>query len=167
MKITVYLEKLLKYLSIALFTALVSVVSGQILSRFFTGRSFAVVEELSMFLLAWCTFVSTAYTARKKAHVRVEYFVNRFLSEKQRDILSLILNSAMVVMLIICIKAAFGFVKRQMKIKMVVLPVSKGMMYLSFPVGMVFLTIFLIDDCVELIQKLRGGRTAAGEEMSK
>lgn len=149
-----YIENLLKYICIVLFTALVVIVSFQVLSRMFTGKSYTFVEELSMFLLAWCTFMCAAYAARKNAHVRVEYFVNRYLSARGRDILSLLLNICVIAMMCVMIYASFGFTKRQMKISMVVLPFSKGWMYLSFPVGMLFLTLFLLGDCFTIIKRL-------------
>lgn len=74
-----YVEKVLKYICILLFAALVSIVSFQVLSRLLTQKSFTVIEELSTFLLAWSTFMCAGYAARRHAHVRVEYFVNRFL----------------------------------------------------------------------------------------
>lgn len=150
-----YLEKALKYLCIALFSSLVIIVSFQVLSRALTGKSFAVVEELSMFLLAWCTFMCAAYAARKKAHVRVEYFVNRFLPPRGRDFLAFALTLAFLVMMGIMVWASFGFVSRQMKVSMVVLPFSKGWMYLSFPVGMLFFLLFLLDDLRQLLLRIR------------
>lgn len=79
-----YVERALRWICIILFTVLVTIVSLQVISRLLTGKSFTVVEELSMFLLAWSTFMCAAYAARKKAHVRVEYFTNKYLSEKRK-----------------------------------------------------------------------------------
>lgn len=155
MKIVSYIEKILKIISFILFASLVSVVSFQIISRISTGTSFVMIEELSMFLLAWCTFLCTAYTARKKAHVKVEYFVNKFLSTKQSQWLDIVLHGSLIIILCIVTVHAFSFVQRQMKIKMVILPISKGLMYLSFPVGMIFLIIFLLDDLCNLIRLIR------------
>ena len=59
-----YVEKVLKYICILLFAALVSIVSFQVLSRLLTQKSFTVIEELSTFLLAWSTFMCAGYAAR-------------------------------------------------------------------------------------------------------
>lgn len=61
-----YVEQALRWICIILFTVLVTIVSLQVISRLLTGKSFTVVEELSMFLLAWSTFMCAAYAARKK-----------------------------------------------------------------------------------------------------
>lgn len=158
-----YVERALRWICIILFTVLVTIVSLQVISRLLTGKSFTVVEELSMFLLAWSTFMCAAYAARKKAHVRVEYFTNKYLSEKGRNILAIVLSIVVLLMMAVTVWASFGFVARQMKVSMVVLPFSKGLMYLSFPVGMLFLILFLIDDTVRTFKQLREGTTKTEE----
>ncbi len=150
-----YVEKVLKYICILLFAALVSIVSFQVLSRLLTQKSFTVIEELSTFLLAWSTFMCAGYAARRHAHVRVEYFVNRFLPPRGRDVLNLILNILFFLLIAYTIYASFGFVSRQMKVSMVVLPFSKGFMYLSFPVGMLFLILFILDDIILSIKRIK------------
>lgn len=104
-----------------------------------------------------------AYAARKKAHVRVEYFINKYLSERGRNILAIVLNILVLLMMAVTVWASFGFVARQIKVSMVVLPFSKGLMYLSFPVGMLFLILFLIDDTVQAFKRLREGTTKTEE----
>lgn len=146
MKFFLFTENLLKYICIFLFVFLVGAVSFQIISRVFTGRSFVIIEELSIFLLAWCTFLSAAYAAKKKAHIKIDFFVEKIFTENGRKILNLILNIVLLLVISYLIIISFSFVGRQMKVSMAVLPIKKGLMYLSFPVGMLFLVIFLLED---------------------
>lgn len=162
-----YVEKILKYICILLFSMLVLIVSFQVISRALTGKSFTVVEELSMFLLAWCTFMCASYAVRKKAHVRVEYFVNRFLPPRGRDILDFLLTLGFLAAVCTMVWFSLGFVRRQMKVSMVVLPFSKGMMYLSFPVGMLFFILFLIDDLRQIVLRLRAHTEGQNGEVLK
>ena len=78
-----------------------------------------------------------------------------FCPPRGRDVLNLILNILFFLLIAYTIYASFGFVSRQMKVSMVVLPFSKGFMYLSFPVGMLFLILFILDDIILSIKRIK------------
>ena len=97
-------------------------------------------EELSKYLLIWCTFLGSAMCIRKGSLVGLEFLKNA-LPQKQQKILQTVLNIIVCLLLVFLIVIGFWSVKRVYFQITPVLKQSMGLMYAAIPVGSVFMLI--------------------------
>lgn len=57
---------------------------GNVLTRYFSDRSFAWTEEISVFLIVVLTLAGAASIARRDGHVRIEFFYERGSAPRRR-----------------------------------------------------------------------------------
>lgn len=97
-------------------------------------------EELSKYLLIWCTFLGSAMCIRKGSLVGLEFLKNA-LPQKYQKILQTALNIIVCLLLVFLIVIGFWSVKRVYFQITPVLKQSMGLMYAAIPVGSVFMLI--------------------------
>lgn len=97
-------------------------------------------EELSKYLLIWCTFLGSAMCIWKGSLVGLEFLKNS-LPQKQQKLLQTFLNLIVCLLLIFLIVVGFWAVKRVCFQITPVLKQSMGLMYAAIPVGSVFMLI--------------------------
>ena len=97
-------------------------------------------EELSKYLLIWCTFLGSAMCIRKGSLVGLEFLKNS-LPQKQQKLLQTFLNLIVCLLLIFLIVVGFWAVKRVCFQITPVLKQSMGLLYAAIPVGSVFMLI--------------------------
>ena len=97
-------------------------------------------EELSKYLLIWCTFLGSAMCIRKGSLVGLEFLKNS-LPQKQQKLLQTFLNLIVCLLLIFLIVVGFWAVKRVCFQITPVLKQSMSLMYAAIPVGSVFMLI--------------------------
>jgi TRAP-type C4-dicarboxylate transport system permease small subunit len=56
--------------------ALVVLTFANVLTRYFTDQSFAITEEVSIFLMVAMTLAGASAVALRDAHIRIEYFID-------------------------------------------------------------------------------------------
>ena len=61
-----------------LFICLLVAATLQVLSRYVLEAPLPWTEELARFLLVWVAFLGSASVARRKMHIAVEFFSNKF-----------------------------------------------------------------------------------------
>lgn len=155
-KLAEWLERVVKVIAITLLVILVCVVFFQVVRRTFTGRSFIEIEEFSIILASWCAFMTVAYSARKKVHVRISVFTDK-LPFYPRHFLMLVIQA--VILGAGCFLVRYGWLlaQKKMMVPLTVLPLNSGYWYISFPVGMAFTCFFLLDHVVQELEILRKG----------
>lgn len=150
------LERLVKIISIVLVVVLVCTVFFQVVRRTLTGKSFVQIEEFSIVLASWCAFFTVAYALRRRVHVRIDLFINKLPFRLQHGLNCLIY---LVILVASVLLTYYGFLlaQKKMMVPMTVLPFASGYWYLSFPAGMCFACLFLIDNVIqELAVVIRG-----------
>jgi TRAP-type C4-dicarboxylate transport system permease small subunit len=70
-------------LAALIMAALASITFANVLVRYFTDRSFAWTEEISIFLMIALALVAGAGAFARNHHIRIEFFVQRMSSTKQ------------------------------------------------------------------------------------
>lgn len=113
-------------------------------------------EELSKYLLIWCTFLGSAMCIRKGSLVGLEFLKNS-LPQKQQKLLQTFLNLIVCLLLIFLIVVGFWAVKRVCFQITPVLKQSMGLMYAAIPVGSVFM---LINQILTTIYLWKGDKNA-------
>lgn len=68
---------------VGIFGLLVIDVLWQVLSRYLIGRPSSFTEELARFALIWLSVLGAAYLNAKRAHLSIDYLVQKLSPEKQ------------------------------------------------------------------------------------
>ena len=102
------IDKLLVFISIALFIVLISLMSTQILLRYVFHSPIRGVIIYSNLIFTWLAYLGCAFVARDNCHLRVEYFIDKF-PNKIVSILNAIYKFLPLGFLIILIKPIIKF----------------------------------------------------------
>jgi TRAP-type C4-dicarboxylate transport system permease small subunit len=142
----------LRWLTIALFAALVADVLWGVVARYVPGIIPSDwTEELGIYLLAWVSLLGGALTYRERGHLGLDYFVTQFDPAAQR---------LTAVIIELCVIAFAGFALCYGGYRLVwdtlvsnqltpVLQWKTGYMYLSVPISGVFFVGFAIEHLLE------------------
>lgn len=158
-KLTDILEKIVKAIAILLLVILVCTVFFQVVRRTLTGKSFIEIEEFSIIMASWCAFMTVAYSIRKRVHVRIEVFTEK-LPFRWNHGLILVIHTVLFIACLFLVRYGFQLAQKKMMVPLTVLPLNSGYWYVSFPVGMTFACLFLLDNVVQEIDVLRKGPEA-------
>lgn len=121
-------------------------------------------EELARFLLIWISLLGGAVAFGERAHLGVDYFVGKLAPEAKRFM-------AVVVQIIVLIFAVTIFLfggGRVVLDTLVVgqdtpaLGIEKGYVYLALPIAGVFMTLFAIEQLIEVLLDPEFGKEDRG-----
>jgi TRAP-type C4-dicarboxylate transport system permease small subunit len=110
-------------------------------------------EELARFLLIWISLLGGAVAFGERAHLGVDYFVGKLAPEAKRFM-------AVVVQIIVLVFAVTIFLLGGTRVVLDTLAVGqstpalgieKGHVYLALPIAGVFITLFAIEQLVEVL----------------
>ena len=142
----------LRWLTIALFAALVFDVLWGVVSRYWPGIVPSDwTEELGIYLLAWVSLLGSALTYRERGHLGLDYFISQFDPAAQR---------VAAVVIELCVLVFAGFALCYGGYRLVadtlasgqltpVLQWKTGYIYLSVPISGVFFVAFSIEHLLE------------------
>lgn len=151
-KFASFLEQVNKAVAIALMVVLICIVFFQVSSRVFTGKSFVWIEELSIVLAAWLGFLTLAYSAKRTVHVRIDVFSSK-LPQRAQEVLSTVICLCTLIAAVYLVRYGWQIAMRKMRVPLMVLPFPSGVQYVSFPVGMALLVVYLFDHLLEHLVK--------------
>lgn len=148
--IKTWCSRLLGWLCVGIFTALVLDVLWGVLTRYVFGRQAPWSEEVARFLLIWLSMVGAALAYLHNNHLGVD-IVTRLLDPSARRIVAF-LNHCLVLAFAAGVMVYGGgalFVERwQSGQVMSSLPLLKAWFYLSVPVSGALIAVFALDAAV-------------------
>jgi TRAP-type transport system small permease protein len=123
--------KAMEFLLVVLLVAMVIMVFGNVMMRWFLDDGIQISEEMSRFCFVWLTFIGAVVVARENAHLGVDAMVNMFGPRGQK--ICMILSDLLV---FLCCAVFFWGTWRQAPLHATnVAPVSGMNMLLVFGVG--------------------------------
>lgn len=93
--------KIEDWLTVVVMASLALITFANVLVRYFTDRSFAWTEEISIFLMIVLALVAGSAAVARNRHIRIEYFIGKGSRRRQR--LLGLLAAAMVAVLFLLI----------------------------------------------------------------
>jgi TRAP-type transport system small permease protein len=123
--------KAMEFLLVLLLAAMVVMVFGNVMMRWFLNDGIQISEEMSRFCFVWLTFIGAVVVARENAHLGVDTFVQA-LGHKGR-LVCLVLSDLLV--LLCCVLFFWGTWQQAPLHATNVAPVSGMNMLLIFGVG--------------------------------
>lgn len=132
----------LEIVIVVLGTALLTVMSANVLARAFFNADIAWNTEFGEFALVWATFLGGAAAARRGAHMCISEFVEK-IPPTLRRMIEIALRLAVITLLILLVNAGSNIVAKTMDQQMSVLYWPVGLQYLAMPVGSALTLVFV------------------------
>ena len=132
-------------------------VFAQVLFRFVFKLPLAWSEELAVYCLVWITFLGAAYALSLKAHIGVDFFVERFPTSMKKFFLILAAIASFSFYIILIVQG-FDLVQQSLKQLSPVMRIPMGWIYSVIPISGFFLIINLIHLLAKDLKT--GGKTA-------
>ncbi len=154
-KIIKFINSSLKYLLFLLMIVLIVSVFSQVLFRFVLNQPLAWTEELARYILVWLTFLGAAYAMSLKAHIGVEFFVQKLPNNILK--LSLIVSTlASIAFFLILVEQGYSMVTRSMSQLSPVLKIPMGAVYAVIPLSGLILIINIVNDTLKTLSDMGG-----------
>lgn len=123
-----------------------------VFTRFCLGYQADYTDELARVLLVWIAMIGSALAFGVKAHLGVDYFVSK-LHPEARKTLSVIVQLVILAMaLIVFVIGGWGLAAGQMGQQLPALPIARGVVYVSMPIGGVLIILFALENMIEIIR---------------
>ncbi|MBA5760894.1 TRAP transporter small permease [Vibrio sp. 404] len=135
-KIITKMELVEKYLSIFLFLLMLSVITIQIMSRYFFSFAIPWTEELSRWLYIYIVFVGASEAISRRDHIAVDIVPNR-LGNKSGLILDVLIHGLFAVVSLIIVHHGYIFAERMDRLGSITMDVQMSALYGAVPLGFI------------------------------
>lgn len=132
------INRLTRFIVVALLAIMVVAVFLQVLFRFFLDQPLAWTEELARYLLIWITFLGSAYAMAIKAHIGTEY-IQKFLSPLMNKVVLSIAAILSIFFFVVMVQQGYALATRSMTQTSPTLLVPMGYVYMVIPISGVLL----------------------------
>jgi len=142
----------LEVLLMVMVAALTLTVLWGVFTRFCLGSQAAYTDELARVLLVWVSMVGAALAFGVKAHLGVDFFVNKLHPEARKTLSMLVQVVTAVLAVCVFVVGGWGLAMGQMGQQLPTLPISRGLVYFSIPLGGVLICLFALENLVEIFK---------------
>ena len=151
-KIKMGFIKSLEVLLMVMVAVLTLTVLWGVFTRFCLGKQAAYTDELARVLLVWVSMVGAALAFGVKAHLGVDFVVNMLHPEARKTLGMLVQVVTAVLAAVVFVVGGWGLAMGQMGQQLPTLPVSRGLVYISIPLGGVLICLFALENLVEIFK---------------
>ncbi|HNX36156.1 MAG TPA: TRAP transporter small permease [Kiritimatiellia bacterium] len=137
-----------------------------VFTRFCLGNQAEYTDELARMLLVWVTMIGAALAFGVKAHLGVDFFVNLLHADARKTLSILVQVVIIALSTVVFMLGGWGLAMGQMGQQLPTLPISRGMVYISIPLGGVLICLFALENLMEIIKtpaELLGAQTKSEE----
>ena len=142
----------LEVLLMAMVAVLTLTVLWGVFTRFCLGRQAEYTDELARVLLVWVSMVGAALAFGEKAHLGVDYFVNKLHPEARKTLSILVQLVTVALAVVVFVVGGWGLAMGQMGQQLPTLPLTRGMVYMALPLGGIFMLLFALENVVSIIK---------------
>ncbi|MEI7900698.1 MAG: TRAP transporter small permease [bacterium] len=156
----------MEILLMAMVAVLTLTVLWGVFTRFCLGRQAEYTDELARVLLVWVSMVGAALAFGEKAHLGVDFFVNKLHPDARKTLGILVQVVTIVLAVVVFVSGGWGLAMGQMGQQLPTLPLTRGMVYLALPLGGVFMILFALENLISIIMtpaELLGAQTKSEE----
>lgn len=138
------LDKISAVITGFILVALCLIIDYSVIMRFIFGSPVKWQYELTLVGLCWATFIGMPMTFHKQEHLRLTFVTDKLKANTWRVYMTVI-DVVLILFLIVGIVNSFQVVSNAWNQMYQTIPVSRGIYYLSFPIGAAFSVVHLID----------------------
>lgn len=150
-KISNIIAAIEKYLSILLIAGITLVLFMHVIFRYILNDPIYWASEVSIFMMAWATFLGGSLGLKYKMQSSFTFFINRLSAKKER-ILSIVTHIIMLLFLALLIYISFEWVLSLSGSTSSSLRVPMWVPYSCVPVGLTFAFIHLLNHLINLFK---------------
>ena len=144
-----------------LFTCLLLAATLQVLSRYVLEAPLPWTEELARFLLVWVSFLGAASVTRRKMHITVEFFSNKFPGKVAEGI-NVTLYVIMAIFLAILFYGAIVMFRSSWPVHAGTMPwLRMSWVYLGAIIGVGVMLLYVLSHLIDETLSLIKPKTAA------
>jgi len=154
------LEQVLKVLIAVFLFAMVIIATVEVFRRYVLGLSFVWADELVRFAMVWMTFLGGAYGYRKKELISFDFLQNA-IPEKFKALGQLVITLIGLVFVAFIFKIGLEFSLSDVSVgqESMCMRISMVFVYISIPVGMGAMILFMLDDIISFFKRDKKGGT--------
>ncbi len=124
-----------------------------VFTRFCIGKQAPYTDELARVLLVWVSMIGAALAFGEKAHLGVDFFVNKLDAGARKTLSILVQLVVMTLATVALIAGGWGLAMGQMSQQLPTMPwMSRGMVYLCIPLGGCFMLLFALENLIEIFK---------------
>jgi len=149
-----YLARFAEFVMVSLTVIMIALVTYQVFERYVLHYTPPWSEELAVYLMIWFGIIGIAAGVRRKSHMALEYFADKFPAPVQKG-LRLFNYVIMIIYTSVLIYEGINMVELTMSQKSPAMGLPVGYVYLALPVSGVLMVLFLLEALVKEIKKGR------------
>jgi len=146
------LEKFLEKIIGLLTGAMVLLLMAQVATRYVLRGSMYWAGEMAVWIFIWITYLGAALLYRRKGHIVVR-LIDFILPKKAKKVLEVFTDILVAMFMVVIFYYSIPVVKAYSNQYATAIYISRGLMFLSLPVSLVLIFLFMIDN---ILQKIRG-----------
>ena len=160
---SLFLDKVCALVTGIILVTLCLITDVSVIARFIFNSPLKWSYELMLVGLSWATFIGMPMTFHKQEHMRLTFVTDRLKPSVWRVYITVI-DILLIVFLAIGVVSSVQVVQNAWPQIYQTIPVSRGIFYLSFPIGAAISIVHLID--IVLNRKADDAPTAKEEEVA-
>ena len=136
----------LNYIGVTFLVFFLSAMLIEVFFRYILGRSIFWIEELVRYTFIWNIFIGAIIVSRKRAHVKIDYFVNLIPYKLKRMVLILV-RVLILIQDVVVVWYGFKLVYKFRMMRTIALDIPLSFLYVVIPIS--FLLMFL-ENCINI-----------------
>ena len=138
------LDRFVDTISLIMLTAMVIIITFQVVSRYFFSYTPSWSEEISLIFLVWLSFLGIAVGFREKLHIGVGLIVN-MLPDKIQDLFDIFAKALVVIVGVIFIMSGWKFTILMSNSTMAGTKLPSSVLYAAIPVCGLLMVIYGVE----------------------
>ena len=151
MTVNLFLQKVIRYVNIALFSASSLLTFVCVIFRYVLNDSIVWGEEIVRIMFIWMFLLGSAEAFRREKHLTLDIFLN-MCTGNTKKVIKIIINVLLLYFLTVFAYLSFRNCLTNMENTTVALGISYGIVYFCFPVGSVLMIYFIACNLINLIK---------------
>ena len=147
------LDRVLKIFLFIILIVMVTTVAANVFGRFLLGISIQWGEEVAKILLTYLTFFGAAYAMKDNSHYSFDFIVQK-MPQRIKPFFQVL---RWVIIILISLLLLFWSAEVTLKIRHWIMPstgISRSMVYLATPAGMILLLVYSISNLINEVKTL-------------
>jgi TRAP-type C4-dicarboxylate transport system permease small subunit len=145
--------KVLETILIVFVIGLTLAVLWGVFTRFCMGHQASFTDELARILLVWVSMIGAALAFGLKAHLGVDFFINKLLPNARKALSVVVQLVTIVLTVVIFLVGGVSLALAQMGQQLPTMPwLSRGMVYAAIPVAGVFILMFTLENLIVILK---------------
>lgn len=145
--------KVLETILIVFVIGLTLAVLWGVFTRFCMGHQASFTDELARILLVWVSMIGAALAFGLKAHLGVDFFINKLLPNARKALNVIVQLVTIILTVVIFLVGGVSLALAQMGQQLPTMPwLSRGMVYAAIPVAGVFILMFTLENLIVILK---------------